>query len=80
VDRLLLLTLSKALGNDKPPILLKCEKIIFGHLLDIALGKKNVTQAINCLTKDLPWADLQTLAVADKNWFKGGLYSIFCLR
>jgi hypothetical protein len=70
----LLPQLSKALGNEKPDLMVKIERGLWAALLDVATGRKDIVPAMYNFFSTLPAADLDNVAAPACDFFKTGGY------
>lgn len=64
-----ILQLSKALGNQKPAILVRIERSLWESLLLIATGKAEVFSAVPDFLSKVPWDDLDMMSEVDQEHF-----------
>jgi hypothetical protein len=67
--------LSKALGNNKPAILVKTEKLLWECLLAIATGKDVCYTALKTFFSKVDWDAIAMVSEADRAHFTDGEYS-----
>lgn len=72
---------SHALGNTKPPLVLRIEKAIMEMLFSIATGETRVKAAVRDLAVGLPWTEINGLGNNDNinNWFISRMFEICCV-
>jgi hypothetical protein len=67
-----ILQLSKALGNRKPPILVRIERLLWECVLRIATGKAEVFSALPDFFSKVPWDELDMISEVDQAHFADG--------
>jgi hypothetical protein len=66
------LQLSKALGNDKPTILVKVENLLWECILDIAMGKAVCYEALRRFFMMVNWDSMVMVSESDQSHFADG--------
>lgn len=74
------LQLSKALGNHKPPILVKIEQLLWECLLQIAKGKDKCYNTLNKFFQEVDWDEIAMISEDDRGHFADGVFCCFCLN
>ncbi|PPR03026.1 hypothetical protein CVT24_012289 [Panaeolus cyanescens] len=66
-----LLDVAKALGNERPPLLRTCDRIILTCMLRVASGEEDPANLLSSINDALPWQDIENLAKEDaaRFWF-----------
>lgn len=72
VDIYSVLQLSKALGNDKPAILVKVENLLWECILDIATGKVVCYEALRRFFTRVDWDSIVMVSERDRTHFADG--------
>ncbi len=67
-----ILQLSKALGNRKPAILVRIERLLWECVLLIATGKTEVFSALPDFFSKVPWDELDMISEVDQAHFADG--------
>ncbi len=67
-----LLQLSKALGNQKPAILVRIERLLWECVLLIATGKTEIFSALPAFFSKVPWNELDMISEVDQAHFADG--------
>ncbi len=67
-----LLQLSKALGNQKPAILVRIERLLWECVLLIATGKTEIFSALPAFFSKVPWNELDMISEVDQAHFTDG--------
>ena len=63
------LQLSKALGNEKPDLIVKLERGLWRVLVEVATGQKNVLLALKEWLESIKWEELQVVDVVATDFF-----------
>lgn len=66
--------LSKSLGNTKPAIVVKIERLLWQTLLEIATGKAPVYKAMTTFFSTLDWDEVAMVSEVDRAHFADGRY------
>jgi len=69
--------LSKSLGNIKPPVLIKTERLLWETLLAIATGEEPVYKAMHTFFLKVDWDEIAMVSELDQAHFSEGQY---CLK
>ncbi|EDR12054.1 uncharacterized protein LACBIDRAFT_314223 [Laccaria bicolor S238N-H82] len=70
LDRMKLFLTGKALGNQKPSLLIEVEKLLWKVLLNVAQGKIAAWNALEQFLIEVPWGRLQQANEEICGWFK----------
>lgn len=71
------LQLSKALGNRKPPMLVKIERLLWECLLQISTGKDTCYNALNKFFHEVDWDEIAMISEDDRGHFADGVLCCF---
>ncbi|KDR67911.1 hypothetical protein GALMADRAFT_146663 [Galerina marginata CBS 339.88] len=69
-DKAEMIGFSKALGNQKPEIIKRIERMIWLTLFGIAEGSTQPYLAMQYLATTLPWSDIENMTDSEIEWFK----------
>lgn len=73
-NRHTMLTISNALGNFKPQVVLDVETAIWRTLFSLASGLSDPFDLIQQLSASLPWQEIQAASSPVSNWFDLGKF------
>jgi len=61
------------LGNDKPDVLVKIERLLWESLLAIATGKEHIYKAMNNFISKVDWEEIAMVSEGDRSHFADGM-------
>jgi hypothetical protein len=70
------LQLSKLLGNDKPDVLVKIERLLWECLIAIATGKEHIYKAMNNFISKVDWEEIAMVSEGDRAHFADSRFSV----